>query len=202
MYSFLRFLSKIVMHIFFRHVSFEGEEPDPNMPLLICANHASNWDPIGALALFPHKVRFVAKASLSKTFFVSWFLNHINLIFVNRDGNDHKALREMLDSLKAGDQVFLFPEGHRYREVDPANIKSGVGFLAQRSQAQVQCYYIDSDYRFRGHFRMIARPRIHYEDLAPLDRREGRYVMTQVIFNTIYQTNYPLEDFTKEGDHA
>lgn len=199
MYTFLKILAFIVVHIFFRDVSFVGDPPDEEGSLLVCSNHVSNWDPIGMMVLFKRHLRFVGKEELSQTFFVRLFVNHMGVVFVKRDGDDRLALREMLQALREdGDYLTIFPMGTRTKKVDPKMMKDGVGFLAQRGGADVQCYYVESDYKFRGYFHLVKRPLISQEEIQELKGPFARYACSQKIFNQIYGTDFPLEDFIPE----
>lgn len=123
----------------------EGRENIPeNGRLLICANHTSMSDPIFiALALGPHRMRFMAKEELFHIKPLGWLLSSLGAFPVNRAGSDIRAIRLSLTALKEEKRLIVFPEGHRVRDKSIASeTKAGAGMLALRTGAPVLPIYI------------------------------------------------------------
>jgi 1-acyl-sn-glycerol-3-phosphate acyltransferase len=81
-------------------------------PLLICANHDSQWDPLViGVAARGVQVRALAKASLWNNPIVARVLNGMGQIPIERGRGDAAALAEAVAQLGRGGCVGVFPEG-------------------------------------------------------------------------------------------
>jgi 1-acyl-sn-glycerol-3-phosphate acyltransferase len=81
-------------------------------PLIIFANHDSQWDPLViGIAARGRQVRALAKASLWKYRPVAWVLDHMGQIPIERGRGDLEAMSAALEALRAGRCVGVFPEG-------------------------------------------------------------------------------------------
>lgn len=125
-------------------IEVEGDINLPEGPLLICANHISVIDPfILAIVLKKRKIRFLGKKKLFENPILNWFLNKLGVLPVDREGDSLMMIRDTLSILKKKGTIGIFPEGTRVKEVDPKNIKEGIGLIADRSGAKVQTFHID-----------------------------------------------------------
>lgn len=107
-------------------------------PLLIVANHQSNYDPWLICSRIPRRIAFMAKAELYRSRASSWFLNSYGSIPVNRTRPDLSALRLSRQALKSGLAVGVFPEGTRISE--PGRLgdgKPGAAILALRDEIPI-----------------------------------------------------------------
>lgn len=196
---FLTFLCRLLIRFFFR-LDVEGlPERFPTAPLIICANHASQWDPLILLSICSKKdsrpIRFVAKKELTKFSLIRWALNKLEVIFIDRQDNDISALRKILSDLKDDGIIGIFPEGTRVHEISPANMKGGPAFLAQRSKANILVARIESDYKFFSKVKVTFKPIFHIDDLQGNNKKEGRKIISMTIFNKIYDSNFSLDEF-------
>src|SRR3954463_11079908 len=81
-------------------------------PLLICANHDSQWDPlVVGVAARGVQVRALAKASLWNNAIVARVLNGMGQIPIERGRGDAAALSAAIEQLGRGRCVGVFPEG-------------------------------------------------------------------------------------------
>ena len=99
-------------------------------PILICANHDSQWDPLViGVAARGVQVRALAKASLWKNPVVARVLDGMGQIPIDRGRGDVAALSAAIAQLERGCCVGVFPEGtiSRGTEMKPL---SGAGRLA------------------------------------------------------------------------
>ena len=85
--------------------------PARERPLLIVANHVSWLDIVTLTALAP--VRFVAKAEIRAWPLVGWLARLQRSVFLDRGDRGSVAGKagEVVDALRAGDLVVVFPEG-------------------------------------------------------------------------------------------
>ena len=80
-------------------------------PFIIVANHTSSADPLLVGYLTRRWIHFLMAREYHETFGLRWFFNAMGAIPVNRDGNDLRATRTALRTLKDGKGIGLFPQG-------------------------------------------------------------------------------------------
>lgn len=78
---------------------------------IIAPNHNSVLDPIVLGAAVPRELRFVAKAELWRSRLLAWMLDGLGAIPIVRGRNDYRAAALVLQALKAGQAVVIFPQG-------------------------------------------------------------------------------------------
>ncbi len=113
--------------------------------VIIASNHLSNYDPplVGA-AIWKREAFFFAKEELFIVNpFFSWLIRYFNAYKISKIGMDKKAIRYTEQLLKRGLSVIMFPEGTRSLKGILLNFKSGVGFIAARTNVPVVPTYIE-----------------------------------------------------------
>ncbi len=140
-------LVRAFVKVFFR-VRIIGQE---NIPAeggcIVCANHASNWDPVFLVVLLTRRVYFMAKAELFKVPLLGWLIKKIGMIPVKRAAADISAVRTSINALKDGKALGIFPSGRRVKKGEAAAAKSGVAFIAVKAAVPVVPIYIETTYR-------------------------------------------------------
>ena len=125
---------------FFQRIHIHGAENVPSAGgVLVCANHIAIRDPFLLAASFRRPVRFLAKKELFRVPIVRHCIRALGAVSVDRQNNDMAAIRTSIDLLRLGEAVSLFPQGHRYPGVDPADtpLKNGVALIAYRAKVSV-----------------------------------------------------------------
>jgi len=137
-YGFFHYGIGALCDINFR-VSSSGVEQIPRHGgFIIAANHASLLDPPIVGAQVPRQMAAFARKTLWKKGAASWWLDLVGVIPVDRDGgSDVGAIRRVLQVLKAGRGIILFPEGTRTTTGSLQSPKSGVGLMACRTGVPV-----------------------------------------------------------------
>ena len=101
-------------------------------------NHVSLLDPPIVGLYLPQQVAFFARKTLWKPGFASWWLDNVGTIPVDRDGGtDVAAIKRVLQTLRQGKVVILFPEGTRSKDGRLQPPKPGIGLLACRTGVPV-----------------------------------------------------------------
>ncbi len=106
-------------------------------PFLIAGNHASHLDPPAIGSQIPRQLAFFARKSLWKPGFATWWMDGVGSIPVDRDGSDLSAIKRVLQTLKTGKALILFPEGTRSPDGTLQPPKAGVGMIASKTQVPV-----------------------------------------------------------------
>lgn len=106
-------------------------------PVILAANHTSALDPFIMQAGSRRMIRWVMLTQYQLK--IAWPLwRAVQPIALDRDGGDMAKLRSIIDTLKQGEIVGLFPEGglqRSKRELQP--MEPGIGMIAKRSKATI-----------------------------------------------------------------
>ncbi|MCQ2437200.1 MAG: 1-acyl-sn-glycerol-3-phosphate acyltransferase [Clostridia bacterium] len=110
--------------------------------LIIC-NHSSFLDPIYMMAtVWWRRMRFVATKELFDNPFKKWLFTKVfRCICIDRDNVSLDMMREIGDSMKAGELVVVYPEGHVFSE-GAAAFKSGMVLMAFRGKCPIIPIYV------------------------------------------------------------
>jgi 1-acyl-sn-glycerol-3-phosphate acyltransferase len=106
-------------------------------PLIIAVNHSSFFDPPLAGICSRRGVYYLARKTLLKWPFFGPLFPAMNVIPVERDGNDMSALREVIKKIKEGNAVVLFPEGTRSLDGRLQPARAGIGLVIAKTGAPV-----------------------------------------------------------------
>ncbi len=138
LYILVRPLIRLLMP--FRAV---GVENVPEGGALLCANHASGWDPILIALALPNDsaLAFMAKEELFRNSLLRWLLKKLGGFPVNRGGNDLAAMKTALKTLSSGRRLLVFPEGTRVEKAGDAQAKGGITMMATRTGVPIVPIY-------------------------------------------------------------
>jgi 1-acyl-sn-glycerol-3-phosphate acyltransferase len=111
---------------------FEGRRNMPRRgPVLVIANHQSYLDPLIVGCATRRHLCFLAR----KTLFRGWFgrlIRRCNAVSIDQHGVAKEGLRTILEQLKAGQAVLMFPEGERTWTGEVQPLKPGILVLLKR----------------------------------------------------------------------
>ena len=153
-YWLVRFLSKCIFKTFYDFKIYGAENLPEKGPYLICSNHCSFFDPAVICACVPQRVYWVALKDLYKIRPLSLLLKAAKCIPVNG------ATKEVLDAIKQGKIIGIFPEGRRtYNGKLMKKGKKGTAIMAMRSGVPVVPAWISGT--FQAYPRRAKFPRIY-----------------------------------------
>ena len=102
------------------------------------ANHQSHFDWVLIWASLPRELRAVTRPIAARDYWTKTPLRHwitreiFNAVYVSRERKDDEdPLEPLLEALRNGDSLVIFPEGTRGHGDEPAPFKSGLWSLAQ-----------------------------------------------------------------------
>lgn len=125
---------KPIVAILFPH-RVVGLENLPEGGALLCANHASGWDPVLIAVCLPNDSRlsFMGKDSLFRIPVLGWVIRQLGAFPVKRGGNDLVAMKTAMKALTDGRRLLVFPEGTRVAHQGDTEAKGGVTVMATRT---------------------------------------------------------------------
>ena len=135
-YNICTFLQRITLRSFSTWRVIGLSNIPKTGPLIIAANHQSNFDPPLLSASIPRKVNFLAKGSVFTGGIVNYLLKAYGAHPVSRNSIDLKAYRWATQLLKQGNVIVIFPEGTR----NPKSMnqpKKGAAKLAMATNAKI-----------------------------------------------------------------
>lgn len=137
-YNIFYNLAKLVARFVFSMRVVHPERMVEEGPLILAVNHSSFFDPPLAGICSRRGVYYLARKSLLKWPFFGPLFPAMNVIPVERDGNDMSALREVIKKIREGNGVVLFPEGTRSKDGNLQPARAGIGFIIAKTLAPVQ----------------------------------------------------------------
>lgn len=137
LYHVLWRLARMAAKALFR-LRLEGEEHIPRSgPAILAMNHQSFLDPPMLGCMVRGEIYYLARRSLFEKPVLKWLLPRVNVIPVDRDGQDRSALKQVIRLLEEGKRVLIFPEGTRSRDGRLLPAKAGLGLIAAKTGAPV-----------------------------------------------------------------
>jgi 1-acyl-sn-glycerol-3-phosphate acyltransferase len=200
-YWFFKNLAKLLAKIFFRFRVIHPERLPQTGGLILAANHQSYFDPPLVGICSRRAVHYLARKTLMDWPFFGPLFPDMNVIPVDRDGNDMSALKTVIRKIKDGEGVVLFPEGTRSRDGNLQPGQAGVGLVIAKTLAPVVPVRIFGSYEAfpRGSkgvklhpIRVVVGEPIHFtkEDVANADRDTYRR-LSQRVMDAIAQLELP-----------
>lgn len=109
--------------------------------------------------------------------FLSFLVNVVDGIWINRESADLSALKEALDFLRRGGMLGIAPEGTRSRSGVLQQAKTGVAYLADKAQVPVIPVAVYGTEKAFAQMLHLRRPRVVGQvgepfTLPPLERRD------------------------------
>ena len=177
---------------FFQRIKVTGlENVDKEKGYIICSNHIAARDVILIGAAYPAQIRFIAKKELFSVFIIGKLIKKLGAIKLDRGGSDVAAIKTSVNLAKAGLNVAIFPQGHRYPKVDPSTTptKNGAALIACKSEGDVLPVFIKTKgnkYSFLRRIEIIFGKPIKNSELGFISGGSDEYkAATDKIFSEI-----------------
>jgi 1-acyl-sn-glycerol-3-phosphate acyltransferase len=152
-------------------------------PALLVANHQSFLDPILVGLVSRRHLCYLARKSLFRRRFFRFLIESLNAVPIDQEGIGKEGIRTILEQLRKGRAVVVFPEGERTRTGEMALPRPGIHLLIKRTQAPIIPVGI------AGAFHAMPRWR-HYPVPAPLFLPASRACLAVVAGNPLDGRRY------------
>ena len=106
-------------------------------PVLVVANHQSFLDPVPLGLAVPRRLIYLARKTLFRNPVFSWLIRSLNAVPIDQEGVGKEGIRTIVEQLKLGKAVLVFPEGERTMTGHMNPLKPGVHLLIKKAQAPV-----------------------------------------------------------------
>jgi 1-acyl-sn-glycerol-3-phosphate acyltransferase len=179
----LRRLAVVYLAVFkdFRVIGVDNI-PDSG-PLILVANHTAVYDPVCLqVGCKTRLIRFMEAREYYDVWPLQIIYRVLQVIPVNRTGNDTAGIREAARELSNKGCIGIFPEGRISEDGQLHEARKGVALLALMSNAIVVPAYFQGTRPFSGmirdflqfnHVTLHFGPPIHFDDLAGQHRNKA-----------------------------
>jgi len=145
LYRFLRYLLRLLVHLYFLRVDSSNQEQVPQHgPVILAANHPSSiLDSVLLATALPRPVNYLAKSELFRSRFLARIYTRLGAIPIQRgqgEASKRIAFEQVFRRLEEGKCVGIFPEGRNSPHLQLANLRSGTAQMALEVEA-------DNDYQ-------------------------------------------------------
>ena len=130
-------LSRLVGRALFRFRVIHRERMIQSGPVILAMNHQSYLDPPLAGTTCDRAIYFLARRTLLDAPLLGRVLPKLNVIPVNQEGVDRRAIKAVIRVLQAGNGVLLFPEGSRTLDGNLQIAEPGLGLIIAKTLAPV-----------------------------------------------------------------
>jgi len=130
-------LFRLIYATYFRWRVIHPERVPLVGPVILASNHLSFLDPPLVGSGLARGINYMARKSLFRYPGIGALLRSWNAVPVDRDGGSAAGLKEILDRLKRGGAIIMFPEGTRSRNGLLQPGRSGIGLAIIKSSAPV-----------------------------------------------------------------
>ncbi len=203
--AFWRSLLRAVFELFFK-VKVEGSQNviKAGKNVLIIANHTSLLDGLLIAAFMPEDVSFAINTEWSKKWFMKLFSLFVD--FEPLNPTNPMSMRTLINKVKSGQKVMIFPEGRITITGGLMKIYEGAGMIAYKTNARIVPLRINgaqfSKFSYlKNKLRTKWFPKIELTFLKPerlsapenMSRREQRHFISLKLYDLmttmLYQTS-------------
>jgi 1-acyl-sn-glycerol-3-phosphate acyltransferase len=159
LYAFVRMTAAVATRLAFGAEAYDVpplEDLDGGM--IVASNHQSFLDPIVLATTMPVQVNFLARSTLFRVPGFGRFISNLGARPVKRGQADARALRTMIQVLRGGGKLVMFPEGTRSRNGRMGRLRPGAAAVACRCKVPILPVYIDGTYEAWSRHAPLPRP--------------------------------------------
>lgn len=150
---------RIYTGLYHRRRVFNEERVPRAGGAILAANHMSYIDPPLVGCSTRRVIHYLARSSAFKSAIGGAILRSWNSIPVDRDGGSAKGLRTILERLRGGCAIMMFPEGTRSPDGTQQHARPGIGLMIAKSDTPVIPVRVFGTYEAYSRHHAIPRPR-------------------------------------------
>lgn len=143
---------------FFNIRVFNRENVPLQGPVLLVSNHQSFLDPLLCGLGLNRECDYLARDSLFANPWFGAYIRALNAFPVQRDQADTKAIKDIINRLKANHAVVMFPEATRSHDGKIRPFKNGFAMIARRAGATIVPAVIDGAFDAWSRHRLLPVP--------------------------------------------
>ena len=143
---------------YFRWHVYNAERVPLTGSVILACNHQSFIDPPLVGAGVRREINYLARENLFRFPVMGWVLHQWQVVPVDREGGGARGLKAILDRLKQGGAILLFPEGTRSKDGKLQPARSGIGLTVIKSTAPVIPVRVFGTFRAYGRHMKLPRP--------------------------------------------
>ena len=129
--------SRILAQILFRFRILHRERMIQSGPVILAMNHQSYLDPPLAGNACDRSIYFLMRSTLLNVPVLGRILPKLNVIPVDQEGIDRRALKKLIEVVRAGNGALVFPEGSRTLDGNLQPGQPGIGLIIAKTRAPV-----------------------------------------------------------------
>lgn len=157
-YQIGKYSSRLLFHTWFHGSVHHADLVPTSGGFILASNHASFLDPLMVGQAVKQEICYLARKTLFRYPVAGQILRSWKAIPVDRDDVDVAGMRAILNALKAGDGVMMFPEGTRTNDGKLQPARPGVGFLVAKANVPVVPVRIFGSFEAMGRGKSWPRP--------------------------------------------
>lgn len=159
-YKIVRLILWPFVKIFYPYKIINKENITNEGNTIIICNHLQKADVYYTTFTFKGKSYYLSKKEWFKNKFLTKLLISLGAYPVDREKTDMRAIKNVLNLLKEGKRVIIFPEGTRNKEtLDLLPIKDGPGYFAHKSNSTILPITIAKRAKmFRKNYVYVGKP--------------------------------------------
>jgi 1-acyl-sn-glycerol-3-phosphate acyltransferase len=149
--AFMRGWALLYLAVFKRLRVVHADHVPAEGPVILVANHTTAYDPVALQSACGHRlIRFMQAREYYDKKPLVYLYRYLQVIPVNRTGNDTTSFRTAMRALEANGCIGIFPEGQISTDGDIHTPRKGVALLALLSNATVVPAYFQGTRPFSG----------------------------------------------------
>ena len=205
-YSVVRMITTPISLLLYRTRQIEVDNVPSSGPVILAANHFSNYDHFLAGVWLRRKIRFLAKSQMfRRNAFLDFVYRNGGVIPIRRGHADEEAFETIFAVLRRGNCLMIYCEGGRSRTGELGEPRPGVGRAALESGVPVVPIAIFGSQGIRG-WKKLVFPQVTIRYGEPVSfpavdspSREQQMECAEEIFSHVREM---YEELARDGGRA
>jgi 1-acyl-sn-glycerol-3-phosphate acyltransferase len=162
-----RFLGWLVVRTLTRTSISGREHLNTAGPVIFAPNHTSTFDALLLIVLMPPDTILIGPGDFPLLWPANWVVKWAGLILMKRGSVDREGLKRMLEPLKDGGRLAMFPDGGTW-EKPITDVKSGANYLSHAAGARIVPMGFGGTYQIWSRIARLQFPRVTVRIGVPL----------------------------------